>query len=76
LKKMNIQKSNRCKEKTKKNFSIFLFFFSVTFRKLLELISKQLRNDISFNQDIIEELCQYFQTTISIMNCTSPIRVS
>jgi hypothetical protein len=73
---MNIQKSNPCKEKSKKKQKKFFYFFSVTFRKLLELISKQLRNDISFNQDIIEELCQYFQTTIPIMNCTSPIRVS
>jgi len=32
---------------------------------------EQLEKDI---EDIIEELCQCFQTTIPIMNCTSPIR--
>ncbi|CAF1665521.1 unnamed protein product, partial [Rotaria sordida] len=52
----------------------------VTFRKLLELILKQLRKDISFNQndliikEIIEEFCQCFQTTQLFMTCTSPIR--
>ncbi|CAF3807270.1 unnamed protein product [Rotaria sordida] len=52
----------------------------VTFRKLLELILKQLRKDISFNQndliikEIIEEFCQCFQMTQLFMTCTSPIR--
>lgn len=47
----------------------------------MTLISKQLRKDNSFHRcdtimkEIIEEFCQSFQTTISLMNCTSPIRV-
>jgi len=56
---------------------------SITFRQLLELISKQLRKDKSFNRydliikEIIEEFCQCFQTTtLPLMNFTSPIRVS
>jgi hypothetical protein len=46
------------------------------------LISKQLRKDISFNRcdsifkDIIEEFSQSFQTTLPLMDCTSPIRVN
>jgi len=46
----------------------------------LELISKQLQKDLSFNRydliikEIIEELCQCFQTSISLMNFTSPIQ--
>ncbi|CAF1369605.1 unnamed protein product [Adineta steineri] len=52
----------------------------VTFRKLMMLISKQLRKDISFNRcesifkDIIEEFCECFQTTHKITDCISPIR--
>ncbi|CAF4203527.1 unnamed protein product, partial [Adineta steineri] len=44
----------------------------VTFRKLLELISKQLCKDESFNRhnlivkDLVEEFCQYFQTKMSV----------
>jgi hypothetical protein len=56
---------------------------SITFRQLLELISKQLRKDKSFNRyhliikEIIEEFCQCFQTTtLPLINFTSPIRVS
>ncbi len=47
----------------------------------MSFISKQLRKDISFNRcdsiikEIIEEFCQCFQTTLPLMNCTSPIRV-
>ncbi|CAF1324407.1 unnamed protein product [Adineta steineri] len=52
----------------------------ITFRKLMMLISKQLRKDISFNRcesifkDIIEEFCECFQTTHKITDCISPIR--
>jgi hypothetical protein len=54
------------------------FFFSVTFRKLLELISKQLQKDQYdlIIKEIIEEFCHYFQTTISLMNSISSIQVS
>ncbi len=47
----------------------------------MTLISKQLRKDVSFNRcdlimkEILEEFCQCFQTTLSLMDCTSPIRV-
>jgi hypothetical protein len=47
----------------------------------MTLISKQLRKDTSFNRcdsimkEIIEDFCQCFQTTVPLMNCTSPIRV-
>ena len=64
-------------------FSSETFFsISVTLHKLLELISKQLRKNKEFSrydpiiEEVIEELCQCFQTTISLMNCTSPMRVS
>jgi hypothetical protein len=56
--------------------------FSVTFRKLMTLISKQLRKDTSFNRcdlifkEIIEEFCECFQSTHPKLDCTSPIRVS
>ncbi|CAF1318788.1 unnamed protein product [Adineta steineri] len=52
----------------------------ITFRKLMMLISKQLRKDISFNRcesifkDIIEEFCECFQITHKITDCISPIR--
>jgi hypothetical protein len=54
---------------------------SVTFSKLMSLISKQLRKDTSFNRcdaimkEIIEEFSQCFQTTLPLMDCSSPIRV-
>ncbi|CAF3256213.1 unnamed protein product [Rotaria socialis] len=52
----------------------------VTFRKIMTMISKQLRKDSSFSRcdvilkDVIEEFCQCFQTTLPLMDCTSPIR--
>ena len=47
----------------------------------MTIISKQLRKDSSFSRcdlilkDVIEEFCQCFQTTLPLMDCTSPIRV-
>ncbi|UJR20699.1 hypothetical protein I4U23_023820 [Adineta vaga] len=52
----------------------------VTFRKLMTLISKQLRKDTSFNRcdaifkEIIDEFVECFQTTLSFTDCASPIR--
>ncbi|CAF0812379.1 unnamed protein product [Rotaria sordida] len=52
----------------------------ITFRKIMTLISKQLRKDNSFSRcdlilkEIIEEFCQCFQTTLPLMDCASPIR--
>ena len=55
---------------------------SVTFRQLLGLIVKQLRKDVSFHRcetlikEVIEEFCSSFQTTLSLIDCSTPIRVS
>ena len=55
---------------------------SVTFRQLLGSIVKQLRKDVSFHRceslikEVIEEFCSSFQTTLSLIDCSTPIRVS
>ncbi|CAF3405359.1 unnamed protein product [Rotaria sp. Silwood1] len=53
---------------------------NITFRKIMTLMSKQLRKDSSLSRcdlifkEIIEEFCQCFQTTLPLMDCASPIR--
>ena len=80
---MNIRKSNQCKRNKLVVFEYFTvyFSFSMTFRRLMGLISKQLRKDTSFNRcesifkEISDEFCECFQTTLTLTDCTSPIRV-
>ena len=60
---------------------LFVRCFSVTFRQLMILITKQLRKDHSFNRcesmikDVIEEFSVCFQGTLPLMECSSPARV-
>lgn len=47
----------------------------------MTFMSKLLRKDNAFSRcdliikDVIEEFCQCFQTTLPLLDCTSPIRV-